>query len=42
MIQVRQFFWIVANINPIEVEETPKSMLNILHDLMGKLLNQFS
>jgi len=42
MIQVRPFYRIVANINSIEVEETPKYMLNILHDVMGKLLNQFS
>lgn len=42
MIQVRPFFWIVANINPIELEKPPKSMLSILHDVMGKLLSQFS
>jgi hypothetical protein len=42
MIQVRPFYWIVRNINSIEVEETPKSMLSILHDVRGKLLNQFS
>jgi hypothetical protein len=42
MIHVRSFFGIVANINPIEIEEAPKSILRILHDVMGKLLNQFS
>jgi hypothetical protein len=42
MIQVRPIFWIIANINSIELEGTPKSMFSILHDVMGKLLNQFS